>query len=135
MCQLTTPAPTFEQVWNWKLNVDGALSLFAQKRLAAIAYLSQGNRSYTNDQLKYETVCRWNGGAYHEWDAKAGWVRKSNILCDSATGNIGWDMNDSANSGKSEAELRKRDHGSYSKPPASGAHWMYSGVCYADKVL
>jgi hypothetical protein len=136
MCQLTTPMPTFDQVWNWKLNIDGGLKLFDEKRRASITYLSLNNRTYTNDQLKYEAVCRWNGGSYHEWKPQAGaWVRKSNILCDSKTGNIGWDMNDAQNSGKTEAELRKRDSGSYSKPPQAGAHWMYSGVCYADRIL
>ncbi len=136
MCQLTTPAPTFEQVWNWKMNIDGGLKLFEQKRTSAIAYLSQNNHSYTNEQVKYEAVCRWNGGSYHEWDAKAGkWIRKSNILCDSKTGNIGWDMNDAQNTGKTEAELRSRDSGSYSKPPGAGAHWNYIGVCYADRIL
>jgi hypothetical protein len=136
MCQLTTPAPTFDQVWNWKLNVDGGLKLFEQKRSIAIAYLSQDNRAYTNDQLKYEAVCRWNGGSYHKWDAKAGqWVRPSNILCDSKTGNIGWDMDKSENKGKTEEELHKRDSGSFSAPPAPGANWKYSGVCYADRIL
>lgn len=136
MCQLTTPAPTFQQMWNWKSNVDGGLALFATKRASAIQYLSQSNRTYTADQLKYETVCRWNGGAYHVWDSKAGkWVRNPNILCDSATGNMGWDMTDSENKGKTEAELHKRDHASYSQPPAAGSHWKYSGVCYADAIL
>ncbi|HTS54981.1 MAG TPA: hypothetical protein VMH26_17045 [Burkholderiales bacterium] len=37
MCQLTTPAPALDRVWNWKLNVDGGLKLFEQKRTAAIA--------------------------------------------------------------------------------------------------
>jgi hypothetical protein len=136
MCQLTTPTPTFEQVWNWKLNIDGGLALFATKRATAVTYLSQNGRTYTNDQLKYETVCRWNGGAYHTWDDKAkAWVRNPNILCDSATGNIGWDMTDAENKGKTEADLHKRDAASYSKPPQSGAHWKYSGVCYADAIL
>lgn len=136
MCQLTFPAPTFEQVWNWKLNVDGGLKLFGQKHAAAVAYLSQTNRAYTADQLKRETVCRWNGGAYHEWDSKAGrWVRSANVLCDSKTGNIGWDMTDSANKGKTEAELHKRDGGSYATSPQAGAHWKYSGMCYADRIL
>ncbi|MFZ4700160.1 MAG: hypothetical protein ACOYMG_08905 [Candidatus Methylumidiphilus sp.] len=136
MCQLTTPAPSFEQVWNWKLNIDGGLSLFGQKRTSAIAYLSQSQSTYTADQLKYEAVCRWNGGAYHTWDAKAGaWVRPSNILCDKATGNIGWDMDDAENKGKTEAALRTRDSGSYSAPPAADAHWKYLGVCYADRIL
>ncbi len=136
MCQLTTPAPSFEQAWNWKCNIDGGLALFGQKRNGAIAYLSQGGRSYTDDQLKYETVCRWNGGSYHVWDANAdAWKRKPNILCDSKTGNIGWDMMDAQNKGKDEAALHSRDAGKYAKGPAPGAHWMYSGVCYADHVL
>jgi hypothetical protein len=136
MCQLTTPTPTFAQVWNWKRNVDGGLALFAEKRRTAITYLSQSNRTYTGDQLRYETVCRWNGGKYHVWDqARGGWVRPSHILCDSQTGNIGWDMTLEANRGKTEAELRRRDSGSYSRPPGSGAGWGYKGVCYADRVL
>lgn len=136
MCQLTTPAPSFEQVWNWKTNVDGGLALFAQKRGAAIAYLSQSGRTYTSDQVTYESVCRWNGGAYHVWDAKAGaWARNPNVLCDSKTGNIGWDMTDAENKGKSETDLRKRDSGAYSGGPGAGAHWKYFGVCYADRIL
>lgn len=136
MCQLTFPAPSFEKVWNWKLNVDGGLSLFSQKRASALTYLGQSQRSYTADQLTYETVCRWNGGHYHEWDAAAGaWVRTASMQCDSATGNIGWDMNDISNKGKSEADLHKRDSGAYSAPPTASSHWRYSGVCYADSVL
>src|SRR3984885_4625898 len=34
MCQLTAPVPSFTQIWNWKLNVDGGLALFAGKRMA-----------------------------------------------------------------------------------------------------
>ena len=136
ICQLTSPAPSFEQVWNWESNVDGGLRLFATKRAAAITYLSQSSRAYTEDQIKYEAVCRWNGGSYHEWsDAAAKWVRHPNILCDSATGNIGWNMTDSDNAGKTEADLHRRDSGSYSRPPGANSHWQYSGVCYADQVL
>jgi hypothetical protein len=136
MCQLTNPVPSFGQVWNWKLNVQAGLSLFSVKRTAAINYLSQNNRSYTDEQLEYEAVSRWNGGSYHEWDDQAEqWIRHPNILCDSTTGNIGWDMNDPANTGQTEADLHKRDSPSYGKPPGPGAHWKYLGVCYADKVL
>jgi hypothetical protein len=128
MCQLTTPHPSFEQCWNWKLNVDAGLNLFAQKRGAALAY--QGGRSYTEDQLNHEAVSRWNGGAYHEWDANAGeWVRKANVHCDSQTGNIGWDMNDPNNTGRSEADLHQRDRGGYSAGPAASSHWKgYASV-------
>jgi hypothetical protein len=136
MCQLTSPAPTFDQVWNWKLNVDAGLKLFEQKRLAAVSYLGQSKRVYTAEQLKYETVCRWNGGTYHEWNAKAGkWIRHPNILCDSQTGNMGWDMTDPQNAGKTEAQLHTRDAKSYSSPPQAGSHWKYLGVCYADRLL
>lgn len=134
LCQLTTPPPTFEQAWNWKQNVDGGLKLFGQKRTAARTYLSQSGRTFSDEQLKFETVCRWNGGAYHKWDAAAGkWVRSPNVLCDTKTGNIGWDMTDPENTGKTEAQLRARDQASYRNPP--GAHWKYFGVCYADRVL
>ncbi|MFO1064947.1 MAG: hypothetical protein U0892_13870 [Pirellulales bacterium] len=71
MGQLTTPAPNANQVWNWKANIDGGLALFAKKIDSARTYLSQSNRSYTTDQLKYESVCRYNGGAYHKWDEKS----------------------------------------------------------------
>ncbi|MGD0571134.1 MAG: hypothetical protein ABSA78_22270 [Candidatus Sulfotelmatobacter sp.] len=136
MCQLTSPPPNFGQVWNWKLNIEGGLSLFASKRTEATNYLSQSGRSYTQDQLKYESVCRWNGGSYHEWDnTKSLWVRHPNILCDSATGNIGWDTTDAENTGKTEAQLHQRDSPSYRAAPGANAHWKYSGVCYADKVL
>jgi hypothetical protein len=136
MCQLTNPAPTFEQAWNWKQNVDGGLRLFGQKRASAVSYLGQGGRVYTQEQLKYETVCRWNGGQYHRWDPGASsWVRTPDILCDSQTGNIGWDVTDPENAGKTEALLHARDKASYSTAPGAGAHWKYLGVCYADRVL
>jgi hypothetical protein len=136
MCQLTTPAPTFEQAWNWKHNVDGGLELFANKRSSALSYLGQGGRTFTEEQLRYEAVCRWNGGQYHRWDAVVNhWVRAPRVLCDSKTGNIGWDVTDPENTGKTEAELHARDSASYGRPPGPGAHWKYFGVCYADRVL
>ena len=136
ICQLTTPAPSFEQVWNWKSNIEGGLALFASKQTAATNYLGQSGRNYTPDQLKYESVCRWNGGSYHEWDStKSLWVRHPNVLCDPATGNIGWDMTDPENTGKTEAQLHQRDSASYSAAPGPNSRWKYFGVCYADKVL
>ncbi|MBV9782431.1 MAG: hypothetical protein JO264_01290 [Acidisphaera sp.] len=136
MAQLTNPVPSYEQVWNWKSNVEGGLSLFAQKVAAARAYLTQSGRSFTDSQLQYEAVSRWNGGSYHAWDDKAqAWVRNPNVLCDTATGNIGWEMTDPANQGKTEAQLHARDGASYHGSPSAGTHWRYFGVCYADRVL
>ena len=136
MCQLTTPPPSYEQAWNWKRNVDAGLALFAAKVAAARNYLGQNARAFTPEQLRREAVCRWNGGQYHRWDAAANkWVRTPTILCDSKTGNIGWDMTDPENAGKTEAVLRARDKASYSGGPRGGAHWRYFGVCYADRLL
>ena len=89
IAQLTRPAPTYEQAWNWKLNIDTALELYRTKRTTATAYLSQSGRTYTDDQLLRETVSRWNGGPYHVFHQNTGWVRNPNVLCDSLTGNIG----------------------------------------------
>lgn len=134
ICQLTTPAPTFEQCWNWKRNIDAGLALFAQKVRAATTYLSQQGRTYTPDQLQREAVSRWNGGAYHTWDGKA-WVRNPDILCDTRTGNMGWDMTNPDNAGQTEAQLHKRDQADYRGGRTKGDPWIYSGVCYADALL
>jgi hypothetical protein len=137
LCQLTSPTPTYEQVWNWKKNIDAGLLLFEQKRTAAKNYLGQSNRTYTDDQLLRETVCRWNGGSYHSWNATTMvWERNANILCATGTQNIGWDMTSADNNGKTEAELKKRDSGEYLKRGRKdGDKWKYSGVCYADSLL
>ncbi len=137
IAQLTFPPPSFIQVWNWKLNVDGGLTLFAAKQTAAKAYLSQNGRSYTADQLKYETVSRWNGGPYHSWDAKAkAWVRNPNIVCDTQDSNAGWDMTNPANQGKTVTQLHARDSAAFSAGrPAAGANWSRFGECYADHLL
>jgi hypothetical protein len=132
LTQMTTPAPTFVQVWNWKENIQGGASLYKSKQVTAKNYLSKDHRTYTDEQLKLETWSRWNGGAYHVWDeAKRVWTRNTTIMADSATGNIGWDMTKDENKGKTEAELHKRDKDEYKAPPATRL-WKYSGVCYAD---
>ncbi len=132
MCQLTKPPATPAQAWDWRANLDAGLKLFAEKRAAAEHRLGQGGRHFTPEQATREAVCMWNGGAYHVWDGHA-WVRPATIVCDPACGNIGWDMTDPANHGHSVAELHARDAASYAS--GHGAHWHYSGVCYADHVL
>jgi hypothetical protein len=137
--QMTNPAPTYEQVWNWKANILAGSSIYKEKVRIAKKYLGQAGRTYTDDQLQHEVFSRWNGGSYHEWNAaSASWVRKKNILCDSNTGNIGWSMDKEKNKGQTEAELRERDKDTYSKGTKgqSDDHpWAYKGVCYADHVL
>ena len=135
LTQLTNPRPTYTQAWHWQRNLDAGLALYARKKAEATAYLSAAKRTYTAAQLERETVSRWNGGHYHVWDGKAGaWVRRSDVLCDTATGNIGWDMTDADNSGKTEAELHKRDAGGYGSR-TKDSKWRYYGACYADHVL
>lgn len=137
--QITNPAPTYSQVWSWKENIVVGSELYKKKRKLAENYLGKDGRTYTEEQLQHETYSLWNGGHYHKWDAdKNEWVRKENILCDSQTGNIGWDMSKTANSGHTESELHNRDKDSYklgSKGKTKEHEWFYTGVCYADHVL
>ncbi len=137
--EITNPIPTYEQVWNWKKNIDGGSDLYIQKRKNAQNYLGKDGRTYTEEQLQHETISRWNGGAYHEWnESEQQWQRKSNILCDSQTGNIGWDTTNPSNQDRTEEELHDRDHEQYSMGGAGqdDEHpWRYSGVCYADHVI
>lgn len=137
--QMTNPAPTYEQAWNWKANILAGSSIYKDKVRIAKKYLGQAGRTYTDDQLLHEVFSRWNGGSYHEWDTvTASWVRKKNTLCDTNTGNIGWSMDKEKNKDKTEAELRERDKDTYSKGTKgqSDDHpWEYKGVCYADHVL
>ena len=137
--QMTNPAPSYEQVWSWKANILGGSTIYKEKVAAAKKYLGQQGREYTDDQLMHEIFSRWNGGSYHQWDQEAEvWIRKKNLLCDSATGNIGWSMSKDKNEGKTEAELHERDKGKYKdggKGQSADHPWQYSGVCYADHVL
>lgn len=58
-------------------------------------------------------------------------------MCDPATGNIGWDMSNPTNSGKTIDQLHERDKDTY-KDMQKGRNkdhvWIYSGICYADHV-
>ncbi|EDW1644260.1 hypothetical protein EK69_004571 [Salmonella enterica subsp. enterica] len=139
MTQMTTPSPTYTQVWSWKENILGGASLYQQKRQEAENYLGAQGRTYTEDQLQHETVSRWNGGSYHIWDeTQHQWIRKDNILCDSQTGNIGWDMNNPANADRTENELHNRDQEQYpdgTRGQNNEHPWRYTGVCYADHIL
>ena len=131
----TNPRPSYEEVWNWQRHIDAGLRLYAE-HLGRPSATWRRTSAATPTTSSRETVCRWNGGAYRQWDAKAGaWVRPATMLCDSKTGNIGWRTTDPENAGKTETELHDRDAGSYSAPPGKDAHWKYSGICYADSVL
>lgn len=134
LTQMTNPAPNFMQVWNWKENVKGGTNLYKQKQRNAKEHLSKHKRTYTDDQLKLETWSLWNGGNYHIWDEiNHVWIRNPNMLSDTQTGNIGWNMSNEKNKGKTETELHKRDKDEYKNPPKKANRlWDYSGVFYAD---
>lgn len=139
LCQLTTPVPTFLQIWNWQQNVLGGLALFQSKLDEAAAYLGQGGRTFTPDQQLRDAVSQWNGGHYFVWSNDA-WVRTPTVLCDPQTGNIGWDMTDPRNTGQTVAALHARDAASYAHPPSPTIKprpvpWRYFGICYADHLL
>lgn len=132
LCQLTHPPAAVLDAWDWRANLDAGLALFAAKRAAAERYLGHNGRRFTAVQAAREAVCRWNGGVYHVWSG-AKWVRPAQIVCDPATGNIGWDMSAPANHGCTVAQLHARDAASYRS--GHGSNWLYSGVCYADRLL
>lgn len=142
ICQLTNPRPTYEQVWSWKRNIDAGVALYQRKQLEAIRFLTQSGRTHTTDQLRAETVSRWNGGAFHQWDATAGaWVPRTDVLCDPQTGNFGWSLNNAANQGMTLDQLRDRDFPLNARGrrtyrlPAAGDNFGNFGVCYARRVL
>jgi hypothetical protein len=97
LCQLTNPAPTANQTWNWKDNVQGGWALYLQKeniarsypttvrngptfRALVAAWNAQPARKgkpviavitpeYTADQLELDTIRGFNGfaGGLHEF--------------------------------------------------------------------
>ena len=139
LTQLTKPVPSYSQIWSWKENLDAGIELIASKKHDAKVMLeAHGQNSYTQDMLDRETISRWNGGSYHEWNSSTQkWQRKKNISCDTQTGNIGWDTNVPVNQSKTEAELHTRDKDEYKKMKSgqTPTHpWTYTGVCYADHI-
>ncbi|PRD16594.1 hypothetical protein [Pantoea coffeiphila] len=137
MAQMTNPAPDYTTTWSWKENVKAGRDLFQTKREQAIRHLSQ-HGTYTNEMVEREAIALWNGGYYYRWDDTTSvWVRKYNHLCDTTTGNIGWNMNNPTNAGQTEVQLHNRDQPTYASGSSgqSAEHaWVYSGLCYADKV-
>lgn len=139
LTQITNPAPTYVQVWDWKENLKVGSQLYAKKQKEAKAmFATHPTPSATDDMVINETYGRWNGGGYYEWStAQKKWVRKSDIVCDPATGNIGWSPKIEANKDKTVEELHDRDADVYKDGTAgqSDEHpWQYSGICYAEHV-
>lgn len=137
LTQMTKPAPSYVEAWDWKANVRAGVKLYREKRKDAETYLSGGKhakRKFTEEQLQLETWCRWNSGKYHTWDeANQKWIRDPTIMDDNQTANIGWDITRPENKEKTEKELHDRDKNEYSKRTTKSL-WRYSGVVYADHI-
>jgi hypothetical protein len=56
------------QIWDWRDNVAAAKALFSQKRQDATKYLS-AHPPVTPDMIERETLQRYNGGRYYQWNA------------------------------------------------------------------
>lgn len=61
-------APLAER-WNWKANLNRGISLLAEKRNHAEIYLQKHPQGVTETMIENEMIQRYNGGAYHKWDA------------------------------------------------------------------
>ncbi len=75
--QLCNPAATCGERWDWTANVAAGLALLAQKQTAATHHLNHHRVGvhYPNDAglidadvVLRETIQRYNGGAYWQWD-------------------------------------------------------------------
>lgn len=75
-------------------------------------YAAKARVSITDRMKKLETWSRWDGGAYHVWDEKNKvWIRNPDILADTATGNIGWDMMVEQKKGKNRSRIARAGQG------------------------
>jgi hypothetical protein len=124
--QATSPAPSFEQVWNWRKHVEYILcAVLPEKVSFAKSYLK--SHEYSDDVLDMETLVYYNGANrhYYVWsDSAKAWVVNEEVLCDPKESNKGWDMTAKSNEKKTLEDLR---NGKGSKP-------MYTGRCYAEHV-
>ena len=124
--QATTPAPTYEHTWNWRLHIDYIIkTVLPEKRSFAKHYLKA--HPYTDENLDMETLVHYNGANYHyyvwsEQDKK--WVVNDKVLCDPLESNKGWDVTSKGNENKTLEDLRS---GKGEKP-------KYTGRCYAEHI-
>ena len=71
--QLTNPAPTIDQLWDWVSNINGGKQVITSKYTQAKAYLDQ-HPSYTVPMLEEETYQRYNTGHFWCWKGSQ-WVQ------------------------------------------------------------
>lgn len=124
--QATTPAPSFEQAWNWRKHVEYVVCTVLPEKIGfAKNYLR--SHDYSDDVLDAETLVHYNGANHHYyiWSASAKtWVVNDEVLCDPKESNKGWDMTAKSNEKKTLEDLR---NGKGGKP-------TYTGRCYAEHI-
>ncbi len=83
--QLDNPPATADQIWDWRANVDAGLALFAVKRQEAVTYPGRVRKKFpdatdfTPEQARLETIQRYNGGRYWNWnDERKEWEKAKN---------------------------------------------------------
>lgn len=127
--QLTNPAPTYEQIWNWKEHIKEIIQkILPYHRKRARKYLSEYGE-HTPEMLDLETLASyngWNGGEhYWNWNSTTKkWDVNNNVICDPDQSNKGWMTSKTENKGKSLEELKKDKK---TKP-------LYTGRCYAEHI-
>lgn len=127
--QLTNPAPTYEQIWNWKSHVSEVVQKrIPSARTTAKNYLDK-HPGYTQEQCDLETLAAYNGipkkQRYHNWnETDKKWVVNENVVCDPDQSNKGWIMTEDANKEKKLPDLKSNKE---SKP-------IYTGRCYAEHI-
>ncbi|MGE5411526.1 MAG: hypothetical protein ACM3MI_11255, partial [Clostridiales bacterium] len=68
LVQLDFPPATELQLWNWKMNIIGGISLYIKKEIMANNYLNQ--YAPTREQLQMDIFQLYNGFHYWIWDEK-----------------------------------------------------------------
>jgi hypothetical protein len=76
--QVTTPSPSDQAFWNWRRNIAEGLAILQAKGADAAGYPGRVRTRRTNpfpaatdftaEQLRLETIQRFNGGAYWRWN-------------------------------------------------------------------
>jgi hypothetical protein len=153
VAQLTSPAPTQEEVWNWKTHLRKAVSTYLQPATESGKTLLSAHTPFKYKNLAKEVWCRYNSGqVYHKWkeDTKE-WVCTQDALVCHTSSNVGWLTTASATIGKetvsnkdekgtplSVSDLYTRDKSeidAYGGPKKNARLWGFYGWCYADYCL
>jgi len=81
LMQLTNPKPTYEQIWNWKENINDAILRIKGKLTIARAHLNKYRDAVKDEDvprfLRMDTYQLYNGGYYWKWNRyKKRWIKR-----------------------------------------------------------